>query len=339
MSTGAVEPVPIGAGRGFGYWGRFYLLLAIAAIIASIGLYSDSGAVVIAAMLIAPLMEPILGIASSLVQGHLDRVVRLSVATLFAAVVVIFIGALTIGGFQAPRGIELAAEVLARTDPSLGDLVVALVAGVAGAYVQMRQKEAGLLPGVAIGVSLVPPLAAAGILLLFGEPALAWGATLLFLTNLAAIVFSASAVFLVLGMRPATHLRRGNARAVAGAGASILVVVLISLHLGVRTAESLQEARDEQIVSETVEAWAGVHPVEILKIDVEGDLVELDLLLDVPLARANDRVAPGELVSGELEFEDLPGRIEAALQRELDVRIGGRIRYVGVWEKGPGDGE
>ena len=102
---------------------------------------------------------------------------------------------------------------------------------------------------------------------------------------------------------------------------------------------NLQEAWDEQIVGETVEAWAGIHPVEIVKIDVEGDLVELDLLLDVPLTRADERVAPGELISGELEFDDLPGRIEAALQRELDVRIGGRIRYVGAWEKGAGDGE
>lgn len=66
-SVPAVEIVPIGAGRGRRYWSRFYSLLGIAAVVATIGLNADSGAVVIAAMLLAPLVEPIHGIASNLV--------------------------------------------------------------------------------------------------------------------------------------------------------------------------------------------------------------------------------------------------------------------------------
>ena len=93
------------------------------------------------------------------------------------------------------EGMVIPAQVLARTDPGLEELMVAFAAGIAGAYVQMRKEEASLLPGVAIGVSLAPPLAAAGILFNFGELADAWEAALLYLTNLAAIVLAACGVF------------------------------------------------------------------------------------------------------------------------------------------------
>lgn len=70
---------------------------------------------------------------------------------------------------DARHGMLIPAQIKARTDPGLEKLVVALASGLAGAYVQMRRKEAALLPGVAIGVSLVPPLSAAGLLLYFEE--------------------------------------------------------------------------------------------------------------------------------------------------------------------------
>jgi uncharacterized hydrophobic protein (TIGR00271 family) len=156
MDKSGKEPVPIGAGRGPQYWGRFYALLSIAAIVATIGLNSNSGAIVIAAMLLAPLMEPILGISSSLVQGYFGRVVRLLAATLVAAIVTVAWGYVIMVLFDVPRGLEIPSEVMSRTSPGLPDLLVAIVAGVAGSYVQMRREEAGLIPGVAIGVSLVP---------------------------------------------------------------------------------------------------------------------------------------------------------------------------------------
>jgi uncharacterized hydrophobic protein (TIGR00271 family) len=330
----ADEPIPIGAGRGVGYWGRFYVLLSIASIIASIGLWRDSGAVVIAAMLLAPLMEPILGIASTLVQGYVDRVFRLLLATLLAALVVVGLGSLTMFLFQVPRGLGLPSEILARTDPGLGDLLVALAAGMAGSYVQMRRKEAGLLPGVAIGVSLVPPLAAAGILLYYGEAELAWGAVLLFLTNLAAIVLTACAVFAALGMRPASRLRHARARVLSGLAVSVAVVLLIASHLAIRTAHFLREARDEQAVLEVVEAWAGATPIWIRHIDVEDDEVLVDIVFDVPMERASEAVAPDDLVNQELSFDDLARRLQERLGRAVDVKAKGQVRYSGEWPAG-----
>jgi len=170
-------------------------MLGIAIVIATVGLYRNSGAVVIAAMLIASLMTPIPGIASAMVMGWTRRMLYLLSVVIFASFGTVGLAYVILLLADAPKGMVIPAQVLARTDPGLEELMVALAAGIAGAYVQMRKEEASLLPGVAIGVSLVPPLAAAGILLNFGELADAWEAALLYLTNLAAIVLAACGVF------------------------------------------------------------------------------------------------------------------------------------------------
>lgn len=332
------EPVAIGAGRGAGYWGRFYMLLSIAAIVATIGLISDSGAVVIAAMLLAPLMEPILGIASVLVQGYLGRGARLLTATLVAAIVTVGWGYMILVLFDVPLGVEIPSEVMARTNPGLTDLLVALVAGIAGAYVQVRKEEAGLIPGVAIGVSLVPPLAAAGILLYHGQPAEAGDAALLFLTNLAAIVLSACAVFFALGIRPA---RRGRGAALGvglGAAVSLLVVAIIAWHLTDRTLLLLREAREEQQISTVLKSWAGSEPVEIRKIEVSGDVVEIRLLFGVPWSGADQQVAPGEMVSDTLSEVRLRDLIAVALDRQVTLQLSGQIVFEATMEVVPPGG-
>ncbi|EAV46260.1 putative integral membrane protein [Stappia aggregata IAM 12614] len=156
---------------------------------------------VIAAMLVAPLMTPILGIASSIVMGWVGRALFLILTVWLAAGASIIISWLIVWIADAPSTLLLPDEVLSRSNPGAEDMVVALAAGIAGAYVQIRKSEISLLPGAAIGVSLVPPLAAAGILLYLGEQEAAYEATLLFATNFGAIIFSASIVYIVLGPR------------------------------------------------------------------------------------------------------------------------------------------
>ncbi|NRA98239.1 MAG: DUF389 domain-containing protein [Rhodobacteraceae bacterium] len=151
------------------YWRRFSALLALSVIIATMGLTRDSGAVVIAAMLIAPLMTPILGIAAAMMLGWTQRALRLFFIVFIAALASIALAMLVMFVADIPLGFTLPREVTARTDPGIEELIVALAAGAAGAYVQLNRKEISLLPGAAIGVALVPPLSAAGILLYFGE--------------------------------------------------------------------------------------------------------------------------------------------------------------------------
>ncbi|WP_157982093.1 DUF389 domain-containing protein [Oceanicella sp. SM1341] len=267
------------------YWRRFAMLLTLAVTIATMGLLRDSGAVVIAAMLIAPLMTPILGIASSMVMGWLGRALWLALVVLFAAGVSVCIAWAIAWAIDAPRGVTLPVEVGSRTHPGAEDLLIALAAGVAGAYVQIQKSEISLLPGAAIGVSLVPPLAAAGLLLHFGEPLRAREAVLLFATNFGAIIFSACIVY--IASSPSSFLlSRGRRRMRFTMSATIATAFLVAvfLHLLTTTYYRYVETRTEAALAAHIRRWAGSVPVEVLRVEVHARdrMAEIWALVDLP---------------------------------------------------------
>ena len=313
------------------YWARFSIMLAIAVIIATVGLYRNSGAVVIAAMLIAPLMTPILGIASAIVVGWTKRLLQLLFSVTIASVGTSVLAFIIMFLTDAPRGMVIPSEVMARTDPGLEELMVALVAGIAGAYVQMRKEEASALPGVAIGVSLVPPLSAAGMLLYFGDPESAWEAALLYLTNLAAIVLSASVVFYALGMRPEIRSKKHTARVGLGTLVAFVAVAILTIELFTVTMERFREARDEERVAKVVQTWIGDHAVELVSVDVKKraakKIVELRVIFDVPSRFANVVMAPSDMISEELEGEDLVDAIVQVLGQDIAIAWRAELRY------------
>ena len=182
---------------------KFVILLVLASAIASFGLLGDSVAAVIGAMIVAPLMLPIMGLAFSISLGDRPRILNsllVSLAGIAIAVVVGFLLTLPVAGLLHPQTIP---QVMVRTAPHLLDLMAALATGVAGAFALARRDVSDTLPGVAIAVSLVPPLANVGILLAFGEPTLASGSLLLFVTNYIAILLTGAAVFALMGFRQA----------------------------------------------------------------------------------------------------------------------------------------
>jgi len=181
----------------------FFFILAISAVIATLGLLASSAAVVIGAMIIAPLMSPIIAVSYGLVARRLPLTSR-SLFTVLAGTL------LTIGvAFLITEAIgwKLAGpEVIARMKPSLLDLGVALAAGAAAAYAYTRPGVSSALAGIAIAVALVPPLCTVGITLAMGEEmsveiGLALdnytpkGPFLLYLTNFLGIVFAGGLVF------------------------------------------------------------------------------------------------------------------------------------------------
>jgi uncharacterized hydrophobic protein (TIGR00271 family) len=177
----------------------FFMLIALSAGIAALGLLLSSPAVIIGAMLVAPLMSAIVGLGLGTIQGDL-RLLRLAgSATLRGMTLAISMG-LFIGWlapFQSPTP-----EMMSRTAPSLLDLGVALISGLAGAYALCRKNISSALAGVAIAVALVPPLATVGIGLAWLNWHIAGGAFLLFLTNLVAISAASELLFFALGFRP-----------------------------------------------------------------------------------------------------------------------------------------
>ena len=174
----------------------FVALIFLSTLIATLGLIQNSPAVVIGAMLVAPLMTPIVAIGLGLAQSNIRlidgaaRTVTYGFAT--ALVVGLITGLLTCD--------EKTAEMIARETPNFRDLIIALASGVAAAYAMGRPNLISALPGVAIAAALVPPVATSGIGLSLGDWHLAGGALLLFLANIVAIVLGTAFTFWAIGL-------------------------------------------------------------------------------------------------------------------------------------------
>jgi len=177
--------------------GSFYTLLVAASLIASFGLVADSTAVVIGAMLVSPLMTPILGMSLGLVRGSGKLIWRATQAEIFG--IFIAIGTAALLGLS-PINFEATPEMLARTQPNLLDLLVAVLAGFAGAYAIVDERISPALPGVAIATAIVPPLANTGLCLGIGAYVGAWGSFLLFFANFVSILVVAAVVFFAAGL-------------------------------------------------------------------------------------------------------------------------------------------
>lgn len=182
----------------------FFLLVILSCIIATLGLLVDSPAVIIGAMLVAPLMSPIIGLGLASLTGDRRLLQDAIVAIMRGVLLAILISAIiTLINLSLPFVIlgELNKEILSRTHPSPIDLGVALAGGAAAAFALAMPHISAALPGVAIATALMPPLCTAGIGLAMRNFPVAGGAFLLFLTNMVAIIFAASAVFFILGFR------------------------------------------------------------------------------------------------------------------------------------------
>ncbi len=177
--------------------GAYYLLVCLSAIIATFGLLANSTAVVIGAMLVAPLMSPIFGIALGLSIGD-RRLFRTAILAELAGMV-LAVGLPVLIGL-IPLRPDFGAEILARTQPTVYDVLIALASGLAGAYALVNEKISPALPGVAIATALVPPLASCGLNIAAGNWTLAGGAFLLFAVNFVAIEFAAAFMFTWFGV-------------------------------------------------------------------------------------------------------------------------------------------
>ncbi len=178
----------------------FAALMLLATSIAALGLLADSAAVVIGAMLVAPLMTPLIGGGLALVQGNWPLWRRSQWAVLMGFFAALGVGLLA--GFGARLlGFGLTAELAGRGEPTLLDLGVAFLSGIAASYCLARPSLSSALAGVAIAAALVPPIATVGICLSLGETLNARGAALLFGTNVVAIVLGAATNFFLAGIR------------------------------------------------------------------------------------------------------------------------------------------
>jgi uncharacterized hydrophobic protein (TIGR00271 family) len=292
------------------FFTRFAALMMLATAIAVFGILADSTAVVIGAMLVAPLMLPVLGVAAAMVMGWPLRLVRrvllIAVGSALAVLLAALISFLVPGRMDPPP-----AELMARTSPNLLDLGIALAAGAAGAYGQVRHHAADALTGVAVAVALLPPLAVVGITLQLAEWQLSLGALLLFFANVVGILIAASATFLVAGFVPGHNPLRGRTPLVRGVGWAAIAAIIVVLPMQFGRGNVLPAADLTAGVTAAVEDYVAdrgtLAEVLEVEVDVVRDLTEIDIVV------ASSQSPPSATAIAEHLAEYLSGPVQVRL--------------------------
>ncbi|TIC88099.1 DUF389 domain-containing protein [Nocardioides sp. GY 10113] len=271
---------------------RFLVLLSMSAVIATFGLLSNSVAAVIGAMIVAPLMLPIQGLTAGLVAGR-RRDALGSAALLASGIVTVYLISMVIGTTALDLAFDLAnASIQARTSPTLADLGIALAAGTVGGFALVRADVAASVPGVAIAVSLVPPLCTSGVTLAGGDGGAAWGAFLLFAINFVAIVAAVGGVLILAGYGAAGVAGRW----LLAVGAVVAVVLgLLSTPLAETERDNIDERALSVATTSRFTAWAEpIQPARLLAVEVDGWRVSV-------LFASADEPPPGDDLEAAIE--------------------------------------
>ena len=291
----------------------FWAMLTLSAVIATAGVLSDSTATVIGAMIIAPLSTPIMGVALGLAKRDGRTTRRSSTFVALGALLVVGIG--IVFSFAVPSSYDLLAnsQISGRTSPGLLDLVAAIATGFAGAIAFARRDVAAVLPGVAIAISLVPPLAVAGVCLGQTAFALALGAVLLFVSNLVALVLAGTLVYAVLGYSQESGVSpEGSRRKAYVALAGMLVAVMIPLAANTVVALALSVWTDR--VQQTATTWIAQVP---------GGTVD-SVIFSWPTVTVHV-TTPGQVPDTQALLTDLEGEVPDGVKVVVSTSVGEQI--------------
>jgi uncharacterized hydrophobic protein (TIGR00271 family) len=277
---------------------RFWLLLCLAAVIAAAGVVGDSSATVIGAMIVAPLMTPILGIVLATVSGDRRNLLMSWLLVVSGAATAVAIGYVVGLLVAAPVVAETNSQVAARVTPTLIDLLAALATGAVGVVALVRSDISDTLPGVAIAISLVPPLTVVGLTLESGAGDQALGALLLFLSNVAAIL--AIGVIILTAYRigrtsgehpPDADNRRGWGRRNRAVLTILVTLVVIGVPLTVSSVRVSDQESLEVAVRQAAQPWADANGWQIAQLQVDGQTATVDFSGAPPVPDTADLVA------------------------------------------------
>jgi uncharacterized hydrophobic protein (TIGR00271 family) len=296
----------------------FFLLVVLSCVIATLGLLTDSPAVIIGAMLVAPLMSPIvgLGLGSLTADGRLLRdaasaLVRGALAAVLISLLIAWINRML--PMIPILAQELPGEVLARTRPSPFDLGIALAGGMAAAFALAMPHISAALPGVAIATALMPPLCTIGVGLAWGRWDIAAGALLLFLTNAITITFAASLVFFALGFSP--RPKEGSRLLPRSLQISALLTLGLMIPLSLLSVRFVQQATHDRLIAQAIEenldslgsvelvSWSSGREENVLKINLT--------LRTSKLLRVEDGLAFQKAVGSSLQAGGALGEAES----------------------------
>ncbi len=272
----------------------YIVMIVLSAALATLGLLTNSVAVIIGAMLVAPLMSPISSFSTGMATGILHLTRRASV-TLFTGVTLAVLISIAMGvalPIDTPTD-----EMLARGSPNLLDAAIALVSGWVAAYATARKGIPAALAGVAIAAALMPPICTIGLGIALGDIDLAFGANLLFLANIAFIIAAQYITFLWMGMHP-TEDREGAT--LNRSRAWWIVLFLITLIVLLIFARLGSQAIDEAQIRERLQAEA-FHGATVVEYHVISSL-PLSVQL---IVQSDHQITPEEVEVAQLLINDL----------------------------------
>lgn len=236
-------------------YSSFFLRIVLSAIIATCGIAMESTAIIIGAMLIAPLMSPMIGTSFAVTRGRPRAALKAFGITVAGALTVIAVSMLVT--LIIPTGVSLVGndEVSSRIEPRAVDLIVAIASGLVGALAIARDDISDVIPGVAVAVSIVPPLCVAGAALCEGDLAIAGGALLLFIVNFFAIQLASNLLFYLMGFgrRTADELQVRARR--FWYIAAIVGTVLLSVPLIATSIQMVESTTTERSTRAAIRAW------------------------------------------------------------------------------------
>lgn len=303
----------------------YFVLVLLSAAIATFGLLINSAATIIGAMLVAPLMSPLLGLGLASIRGD-TLLLRYSITALIrgAVLAVLVSTVITWVNSQLPfiSLQELPVEVLARTRPSPIDLGVALAGGLAATFALALPNLSAALPGVAIATAIMPPLCVIGVGIALGDWDVALGATLLFITNAVTIAASAIALFYAMGF--GIRRKEGEGFFPRSLMISGLLTALLLAPLGYQSYQFFQQAQRTTTINEIVRAqvlqWPDVELVSVNSNQV-GDTLEIEITVrTLQSLDHEDSVALREAIDVQLQ---LP--VELSINQILAARLDPRV--------------
>lgn len=286
---------------------RQYLLISgVAAAIAAFGLMANSAVVIVGAMLVAPLMKPILSLSYSAVIADIRLAARSLLTLIFGMLVAVGVAAL----LESVVGLKtITTEMTARTEPSLIDLGIAIAAGTAAGLAAVRKNVADSLPGVAIAVALFPPLCVSGIGLSLGYWDIGLGAALLFGVNLIAIILTTVVVFLVNGYG---HFKYAGLPLVFVACLAFVIALPLERALRELKIDDIAQTIVEDVLHTDYEMTGRIHPNDLSRLDtiVYPDHVFIFLELKAP---GNQNLGP--------MLDTMHGKLKASLDRPVNLKV------------------
>lgn len=294
--------------RGTNLW-----VLIIAILIASVGLDVNSTAVVIGAMLISPLMGPIMGIGYGI--GVYDfPLIRKAVMSLLVATLIAFLTS-TLYFLISPLS-EAHSELLARTSPTIWDVLIAFFGGLAGIIAATRKIKTNVIPGVAIATALMPPLCTAGYGLANGQWHFFFGAFYLYIINSVFIAFAAVIIISAMKLPHRNYVdARTESRVKKYVTALIIITVVPSLYLAYKLVKEEVFAKQAKLFVEQEFKFDETYYTN-LQIDPKSKKIELSLI-GKPISKSTIKTIQNKLINNRLEASTLV--VHQAGEQKIDT--------------------